>query len=347
MQIKKIELMNFRNHKKREVSFLPGVNFLCGANAKGKTNILEAICFFATTKSFRTSKDATCILDGEQAAKAKILVERPFGNVELCLELDKTQKKSFFVNGEKMHSPSKVLGNFCAVLFSPDEMKIAKGGPEERRNFLDNAISELSGAYYDLLLRFEKVLFQRNLLLKRGASDLEIEVWDEQFAALSEKILRQRQVFVDKIAPLAKANTKFLSGEKETLEVAYESAFKNHSKEDILAILGANRLRDRELGYTSVGPHRDDLILSVEGKDLKTHGSQGQQRTAVLALKLAAYEVFEQTLGEPPVLLLDDVFSELDPKRAKLLFDKVRCGQTIITGTRARAASFSYNKIKL
>lgn len=348
MELKSLALTNFRNHQDLKLSFEPGINFLCGANARGKTNALEAIYYFATTKSFRTSKDNLVVKDNCPTATASAVVERNFGSVNLAMEIDRVNKKSFWVNGEKMHSPSKVLGNFCAVLFSPDEMKIAKGGPEDRRNFLDSAICELSGAYYDLLLRFDKVLVRRNLLLKRNASDAEIEVWDDQFASLAAKIIHQRNVFVKKLTPYAASNMKFLSGGKEELVIKYDSPFKSADpKQEIMDQLGANRLKDRELGYTSIGPHRDDLVLLASGTDLKTHGSQGQQRTAVLALKLAVYEVFKETISESPVLLLDDVFSELDSTRAKLLFEKVKSGQTIITGTRARASSFSYNKIKI
>ena len=320
---------------------------MCGQNAKGKTNIIEAIYYFATTKSFRTSKDFLAICDGETAANVKMNIERSFGNVNLELQLDKTQKK-FLVNGEKMPQMSKALGHFCAVLFSPDELKIIKAGPDERRNFIDSAISELSGSYYDLLLRFEKVLFSRNLLLKRNASDAEIEVYDEQFAALSAKILKQREIFVKKLSPYAKETMEFLSGGKDSLSVRYDSPFfGDNIKDEILDSLGANRMRDRELGYTSIGPHRDDLVVVSNGKDLRHYGSQGQQRSAVLALKLAVFNVIKETLGEEPVLLLDDVFSELDNTRAKLLFEKVKGCQTIITGTRARTSAFCYNKIKL
>lgn len=348
MQIKSLVLNNFRNHKNLALKFQPGINFLCGANARGKTNIVEAIYYFATTKSFRTSKDNIVILDGENCLTSSLEVERSYGNINLQMQIDKTQKKSFFVNGEKMGSPSKVLGNFCAVLFSPDEMKIAKGGPEERRNFIDLSISELSGAYFDLLTKFEKILFSRNLLLKRNASDTEIDVYDEQFAIVASKILKQRQTFIKKLTPFAKENMKFLSNGKDALELKYESPFlSDNLKDEILQALGANRLRDREVGYTTLGPHRDDLAINVSGKDIRTYGSQGQQRTAVLALKLAEFDVLKETLGESPVLLLDDVFSELDNTRSKLLFEKVRGEQTIITGTRAKAATFSYTKIKI
>lgn len=348
MHIKNVELINFRNHSKLSLSFMPGINFLCGANAKGKTNILEAIYYFATTKSFRTSKDLLTVKQGEEEAAATINLAKNFGDIDLKLEISKTHKKVFYVNGEKMHSPSRVLGNFCAVLFSPDEMKIAKGSPEDRREFLDDAIAELSSAYYELLAKYERVLFSRNLLLKRKATDEEIDVYDIQLATLASKIIRQRCTFVSRLAPFASANMKFLSGNKEDLKIKYETAFgSDHSTQAILDALGANRLHDRETGYTTIGPHRDDLSLEANCKDLRSYGSQGQQRTAVLALKLAVYEVLRETSGECPVLLLDDVFSELDSTRAKLLFEKVKNGQTIITGTRARNSSFSYHKIKI
>ena len=348
MRIKSIVLQNFRSHENLSLDFLPGINFLCGANAKGKTNVVEAIYYFATTKSFRTSKDNLAVTDGKQQATATMQVERNFGNLTLQMQIDKVQKKVFYKNGEKMTSPSKILGNFCAVLFSPDEMKIAKGSPEDRRNFIDTAISKLSGSYFDLLAKFDKILFSRNLLLKRGASDAEIDVYDEQFAIIASKILKQRQTFVKKLADFAKENTRFLSSGCDELKIKYDCPFTSDNlKDEILSALGANRLRDREVGYTTLGPHRDDLMLMISGKDIRQYGSQGQQRTAVLALKLAEYDVLKDTIGESPVLLLDDVFSELDASRAKLLFERVRTEQTIITGTRARTANFNYSKIKI
>ena len=227
-------------------------------------------------------------------------------------------------------------------------MRIVKGGPDERRNFIDTAISELSGTYYDLTQKFEKVLFSRNLLLKRNATDSEIDVYDMQFANLASKIIKQRTIFTNKIAPLANENMKFLSSSKDSLFVGYDSPFKNGDiQAQILDALGANRIKDREVGYTTIGPHRDDLVLKVNNKDIRHFGSQGQQRSAVLALKLAEYSVAKETINESPILLLDDVFSELDNSRAKLLFERVKDGQTIITGTRAKQANFSYNKIKI
>ena len=348
MYITQLELVNFRNHSHKIIDFLPGINFLCGQNAKGKTNIIEAIYYFATTKSFRTSKDFLTIKDGCQFSTIKMDVSCNFGTINLQLDLSKQQKKIFYKNYEKYNNISKILGNFFAILFSPDELKIVKGSPEDRREFLDAAICELSSAYYNLLLKYEKVLASRNILLKKHASLNEIEVFDIQLANLASKITHQRKTFVDKIYNYANLNMKYLSSNKENLLVKYESTFFNdYSEENILSLLELNRQRDIELGYTTIGPHRDDIMLMSNEKDLRIFGSQGQQRTAVLALKLAVYEVFKDTTGEPPILLLDDVFSELDSVRAKLLLNKVKDAQTIITGTRAKTSQFSYNKIKL
>lgn len=348
MNIESISLLNFRNHKNLNINFSPKLNFIYGNNAKGKTNILEAIYYFATTKSFRTSKDQLSISTWADTAVVQIVLKKSFGSLDLKMIIDKSHKKTFYLNDEKLNNPSKILGVLHAVLFSPDEMKITKGSPEDRRDFIDNSISELSSTYYTLLLRYEKVLFSKNLLLKKRASLEEIDVFDLQLAELASKIIKQRVAFIDKIAPLANQYMKYLTDEKENLTLKYSSNLETFiAPGAILEKLKNFRFRDLELGYTSIGPHRDDLEIISNDKDLRSFGSQGQQRTAILALKLAVCDVFFQTTGDPPILLLDDVFSELDTKRIQLLFSTTNKYQTIITGTRFRSKLAQFNKIKL
>lgn len=350
MQIKKLSLTNFRNHIEKTIEFKNGINFIYGNNARGKTNIIESIFFFASTKSFQTSKETESINESKESTHVKMTVEKKYGTEELKMSLDKFGKKIFYTNGEKLSKISKMFGSFCAVLFSPDHMKIVKNAPDDRRKFIDTAISQLSGMYFELLNRYEKILNQRNRALKNRSDKTEIEVWNEELANYASKIIFQRQKFVEKFEPYAAESMKYLSNGKEDLKIKYQTEFTGtvqEIKQKMLEQLKKNETKDFELGFTTIGPQKDDLLLIINEKDAKAYASQGQQRTILLALKLAEYSVLENETGETPVLLLDDVFSELDSSRSKLLFEKVKEGQTIITGTKTKQSKFLYNKIKL
>jgi len=340
MKITTIQLNNFRNHKETFVDFNDGINTLVGQNGQGKTNIVEAIVVSSTTKSPRTSKENELILNGQNSTRVSINVARNFGNVKIEYVIDKEQGKIFYINGNEVKKMSEVFGNLVTVYFSPDEIKIVSESPNERREFMDTDISQLSGTYYNLLNRYNKVLFQRNKLLKternRELLLSQLDVWNEQLASLAAPIIKTRKSFIQKLTDPARQALKDLSKQAEDLQIEYVGA-KGTSieelKSEILQALVYNTERDIELGYTSIGPHRDDLKFILNGLDARSFASQGQQRSIVLALKIAEAEIFAQELNENPILVLDDVFSELDTRRQKKLFDVVSKYQTIITGT--------------
>jgi DNA replication and repair protein RecF len=267
-------------------------------------------------------------------------VERNFGDVNLKVTLNSETKKSFFINTNEAKKLSEVFGNLVAVYFSPNDLKIVSGGPNERREFMDTDISQLSGSYYTLIQRYEKVLFQRNRLLKmvhdKAELEAQIEVWDSQLAYLAGLIIKTRKNFVQKITIPANETMKNISKNADELKVSYVGAKGESAKEieeEILKSLKNNLTRDMELGYTSIGPHRDDLKFELNGKDSRVFASQGQQRSIVLALKIAELKVFEAELEEKPVLVLDDVFSELDSTRQKKLYEHFSGTQVLMTGT--------------
>jgi len=340
MRINYVKLHNFRNHSNSVVEFDDGINTISGQNGQGKTNIAESLVVASTTKSPRTSRENDLILAGESSCFVEIEVERRFGKVKIEYCIDKENGKVFKINNNEIHKMSEVFGNLITVYFSPDELKIVSESPNERREFMDTDISQLSGAYYNLLARYNKVLFNRNRLLKternREMLLAQISVWNEQLAALAAPIIRTRKSFIEKLTEPAKRALKDLSKQTEELCIDYVGAKGTTTEElksEILSALEYNLERDIELGYTSIGPHRDDVKFCLNGMDARNFASQGQQRSIVLALKIAEAEIFATEIGENPVLVLDDVFSELDTRRQKKLFEVVSQYQTIVTGT--------------
>ncbi len=340
MKINYVKLHNFRNHKDTFVEFEDGINTITGQNGQGKTNLVEALVIASTTKSPRTSKENDIINSFESSCFVEIEVERKFGKIKIEYFIDKEQGKVFKINNNEVAKMSEVFGNLITVYFSPDELKIVSESPNERREFMDTDISQLSGSYYNLLARYNKVLFQRNRLLKteRNREMLlsQLAVWNEQLASLAAPIIRTRKSFVDKLTDPAKKALKELSKQTEELSIDYVGARGTTTEElkaEILSALEYNLERDIELGYTTIGPHRDDIRFVLNGMDARSFASQGQQRSIVLALKIAEAEIFANEIGENPVMVLDDVFSELDTRRQKKLFDVVSSLQTIVTGT--------------
>ena len=340
MKIKRVELLNYRNYELAGVDFDSGITLISGANGQGKTNLVESVVVAATTKSPKTSSSNELIKDGKNLASVKILVERDFGDIEISYNIPSKGDKEFFINGNKVAKLSEVFGNLVTVYFSPDDLKIVSASPAERRDFMDTDISQLSGSYYNLLQRYNKILMQRNKLLKfernRELLNAQIGVWDQQLAQVASLIIKTRKSFIEKIKEPAKSALKFISSQKDELEIEYVGArgtTAEEIKEELLKSLKYNLERDLELGYTTVGPHRDDVYIGLNGKDARSFASQGQQRSIVLALKFAELEIFDKELHEPPVLVLDDVFSELDTTRQRRLYEKMSTYQTIITGT--------------
>lgn len=339
MFVKWVKLKNFRNYTDASVEFHSGINLISGGNGQGKTNLVESIMLCALSKSPRTSHDEDMKMENTTFTEASVCVERNFGDITLDCRIDECGKK-FFINTNEIKKVSELFGNLVAVYFSPNDLKIVYASPSERRDFMDTDISELSGSYYSLVQRYNKVLFQRNRILKtiHNRQDIldQIDVWNEQLATLAGYIIKTRKNFIEKLKTPAKQIMKYISKETEELNISYVGAngeTADEIKKEILKSLEFNIDRDMELGYTSIGPHRDDVKFELDGRDARIFASQGQQRSIVLALKIAELTVFKEELGENPVLILDDVFSELDTARQKKLYDMFDGYQVIMTGT--------------
>lgn len=340
MKIKSVKLVSFRNYDYQIVDFPMQITLVSGTNGQGKTNLVESVVVAATTKSPRTSNMSELVKDGAAETLVEILLERKFGQMNLSFTINAKGEKKFFINSNPVSKMSDVFGNLVVVYFSPDDLKIVSASPDKRRDFMDTDISELSGSYYNLIQRYNKVLLQRNKLLKterdRALLLAQIGVWDEQLAQIASLIVKTRKSFIEKLKVPAKEALKYISSSKDDLEIEYvgvKGTSAEEIKEELLKSLKFNLERDIELGYTSVGPHRDDIYFGLNGKDARNFASQGQQRSIVLALKFAELEIFEKELGEEPILVLDDVFSELDTTRQRRLYEKMSKYQTIITGT--------------
>lgn len=347
MIIEEIKLLNFRNYEALQLQLHPLLNIFVGENAQGKTNIIEAIYMCALGKSFRNSKDSEIIKFNKQQAYIKINLQKINRKTDIEIKLDKEQRKKIKINGLHLEKSGELLSNLNVVTFTPDDLKIIKGSPIERRKFIDNEISQIMPRYYYNLLQYNRILMQRNKLIKnhRGKA-VDLEVWNEQLVNIGTWIISQRIKFIKRISILARLIHRKITDEAESLEILYSCSFTLNGKEE-----GANikdifhkRLIERadeekRRGTTLVGPHRDDLLIKVNGMDVKNYGSQGQQRTSVLSLKLAELELIKGEVGEYPVLLLDDVMSELDVKRQYYLLNNLKNIQTFITTTQIEQLS--------
>lgn len=349
MVIKSLELENFRNYETLLINFDSGTNILYGDNAQGKTNILEAIFFAIIGKSFKTSKDKEVILWEQERGLIKGEFERKYRDVTIEIVFDSKLKKQVSVDGILLKRIGELLGHANAVFFSPDELKLIKESPEERRRFMNIDISQTNKRYFYLLGRYDKILANRNKLLKTS-KDLQtlkqtIDIWDRALCEVSEKIAFERAKFIEELAPLAEKAHAYISGGNEKLEVSY-SGYKEDYQKFMLSSLQKNLNKDFKLGYTSLGVHRDDIDIYLNGVEVKSFGSQGQQRTVALSLKLAELEIIKNRIGEYPILLLDDVFSELDESRRKKLLKFTSKTQTIITCTEFNEADAKIFNIK-
>ena len=355
MIIKDIKLINFRNYENENVVFNNKTNIVVGKNAQGKTNLIEPIYLVSTFKSFRNSKLVDCINEEAKEAIIEMTVESEiYGERKIKFVIHKDGENEFFVNGNKISTKKEMLGYVYAVVFSPDELRLIKGGPEERREFLDVDISQVSRPYHSLIERYSEILANRNKLLKSAQYvknlNSQLDVWDMQLSVVGSQITLSRKNFIEKINKKIKDVMSFISKGKETLEIKY-MGIKGSSREEMTEHfsyqLMENRERDIELGYTSVGPHRDELKFFINKKEVKPFASQGQQRSVVLALKLAELETIKEE-KECPILLLDDVFSELDNSRQELLLKYLENQQIFITSTFSKSKNLNdYIKIRV
>jgi len=339
MVIRSLKLIDYRNYTHQEVSFSAGINVITGENAQGKTNLVEAVVLSCIGRSPRTPRDKELIRWNAPHAYVCCTGERKYGKVKVETFLTHTENKRISINGLPIRKLGELMGNLNAVYFTPDELKIVKSGPGERRRFLDIDISQLSKTYFYELSRYNRILSQRNKLLKTGHATVDtLSIWDVQLASVGARIIRQRKEYVKRLARLGCEAHAYLTDGKERLAIAYEGLRGDTEQEIEQAFLSAleqSRERDLRLQYTTQGLHKDDLALTIDGVDIRSFGSQGQQRTAALAMKLAELEIFHEILDEYPVLILDDVLSELDPVRQAKLLDHAHGVQTLITCTTA------------
>ena len=344
MYIKKIKVKNFRNYKNQELELDKNINIIYGDNAQGKTNILEAIFLSAFGKSFRTSKDKELINKNEEFSNIEINYEKK--DREGKININISDKKVILVNDIKINKLSELLGNVNIVIFTPDDMSILKDGPSKRRKFLNMMIGQLRSNYLYNLNMYDKTLEQRNNYLKQNASNIDmLEIWDEKLAEYGSKVYEYRAEFINKIKEKIGDIHKEISPSEE-IKIHYISDCEN--KEKYLNKLISNRNIDLKKGYTSVGIHRDDFKVFINGEEVNIYGSQGQNRTAILSLKMTELNIIYEDIGEAPILLLDDFMSELDEKRISNFLKNIKDIQVIITCTKKlqmKNATF-YNVVK-
>ena len=336
MYIKNIALINYRNYDSLEVNLGRNVNVFIGNNAQGKTNIVEAIYYCAFAKSHRTNRDKELIKWGNNKAYISIGVGRERLDKKIDITLLKDGKKGIKINSIKINKIAELVGAFNVVMFSPEDLKIVKESPGIRRKFLDMELCQLSKTYYHNLVQYNKVLLERNTILKKGNIDYSIlDIYDEQLANYADYIIKHRIDYLESLKKYGKKIHEDISQGKEEINFRYVSNLKDYDniKEDLLHLFKVNQQKDVDKRTTTIGPHRDDFTISINGVDAKSYGSQGQQRTAVLTMKFASLSIIKELTGEYPVLLLDDVLSELDFNRKKFILSSIRDIQTIITCT--------------
>lgn len=334
MIIKSLELDHFRNYDSLSMTFDSGTNILYGDNAQGKTNILEAIYLSATTKSHKGSKDRDIVQFGAEEAHIRTYIEKDGLEHRVDMHLRKSKSKGIAINGQKIKKAADLLGLLNVVFFSPEDLSIIKNGPAERRRFVDMELCQLDSFYLYNLNNYNKIVNQRNKLLKElyfnpGLKDT-LSIWDSQLVSYGSKIIERRLAFVEQLNDIIYDIHRKLSGDKEELRIYYEP---DVTLADYERSLSEGQERDIRLKQTSTGPHRDDFCFRVKDIDIRKFGSQGQQRTAALSLKLSEIELVKKLTKDTPVLLLDDVLSELDSSRQNYLLNSIGDIQTIITCT--------------
>lgn len=336
MIIESVDLQNYRNYEFLNMTFDNKINIIYGDNAQGKTNILESLYVCATSKSHRGSKDKDIIRFGNDEAHIKVMVKKHGMNYRLDMHLKKNKTKGIAVNGIPIRRAVELFGIINIIIFSPEDMNIIKNGPSERRRFMDMELSQLDKIYLSNLVNYNKVVIQRNKLLKQlqfsgdsGLVDM-LDVWDMQLVRYGSEIIKRRMDFIDNINSIIRPVHSKLSGNKEILNLRYiPCTTTDNFKDEVIR----SRERDIKFKMTNVGPHKDDVAFFINDKDVRKYGSQGQQRTCALSLKLAEIELVKKVINDTPVLLLDDVLSELDANRQNFLLDSIGDIQTIITCT--------------
>ena len=361
MYLKTLHLRQFRNYQDTKVELSAPKTILVGNNAQGKSNLLEAVELLATLRSHRASRDRDLVLDGAAEGKITATLERQTGSVDLALTLRRNGRRTVTLNHQSLRRQMEFLGTLNAVQFSSLDLDLVRGGPDQRRNWLDTLLIQLEPFYAHILQQYNKILRQRNALLKRARelgsdkdfnqlpANSELALWDAQLVTAGTRVTRRRARALQRLAPLAEFWHGAISGSKEILEIKYApNVTLEQDDPESVKLAFFNKIQQRASleqhhGTTLVGPHRDEVEFLINQTPARLYGSQGQQRTLVLALKLAEIKLIEEVVGEPPLLLLDDVLAELDPNRQNQLLDAIQERfQTLITTTHLSAFDRSW-----
>ena len=333
MWIKKIKIYNFRNYKNEEINLEKNINIFYGKNAQGKTNIIEAIYLCGLGKSFRTNKDKEMIKLNENNSFVEVEYEKSDRDGKIKIELE--NKKNIYLNNIKLKKLSELLGNLNVVIFTPDDINILKGGPENRRRFLNIMISQLRPNYLNVLNLYKKTIEERNnylrLIKEENKSEELLDIWDEKLAEYAEKIVNYRKEFINKISNKIVEIHKNITNNNEEIKIEYLTDCEK--KENYLNLLKQRRKLDVIKGFTTKGIHRDDFVIYINDNQVNVYGSQGQNRTVMLSLKLSELQIIYDEIGEYPILLLDDFMSELDKERRKNFLENIKNNQVVITCT--------------
>lgn len=350
MYLTHLYLKQFRNYGEQQIDFVAPKTILVGDNAQGKSNLLEAVELLATLKSHRTSRDRDLVQQGEPWGQITASVRRDLGTAKLSLVLRQAGRRTAILNGEKLRRQLDFLGALNAVQFSSLDLDLVRGGPGERRTWLDTLLIQLEPIYAHILGQYNQALKQRNALIKRRYGDgqssdtladpTEMALWDAQLATLGTRVIRRRARAIDRLAPIAQQWHQAISGQQEELQVRYQPNVAIHEDDPVviqghfLEKISQRAVAEQHQRTSLVGPHRDDIEFAINDTPSRQYGSQGQQRTLVLALKLAELHLIDEVVGEPPLLLLDDVLAELDLNRQNQLLEAIQDRfQTIITTT--------------
>ena len=330
MKVVRLNLKKFRNIEEITIEPCDGMNVICGENAQGKTNLIEAIWLFTGAKSFRGSKDSMFVKNGEEQALLKM--DFYSEGIEKEAEIRIREKRNALLNGNKLKSASMLAGNFNAIVFSPNDLRLVSDGPSVRRRFIDVAIGQLNPYYIEILRNYTRAVTQRNQLIKEYRYDatvgIMLDVFEDEIAENGKKLILYRKKYIDKLNNYLPNVYRGISCGKEELETRYLCKTDENELRDALF---DSRKEDMFSSVTSVGPHRDDIEFKINGFDARNYGSQGQKRSVALSLKLAEAEVIKENVGECPIFLLDDIMSELDPNRQNFILNHIEGMQTFLT----------------
>lgn len=335
MYIREIRLHNFRNYVDERISFSDKVNIILGNNGQGKTNLLEGIYLDAFGRSFKKVKDRDLIRFGEEFCRVEITGEDRYGEEEKTeIVIDRSGKKGIKVKGVKIRKTSEMMDRMFITVFSPEDLKIVKDEPERRRRFMDRELCQIRKGYMSNLNDYRRALKQKNAALKEESfPESLLDIWDRELALYGSRIIKKRKEYIERINVISGEIHRDISGGKENLTISYEPSIDCTDEEEYYDEICSCRADDMRNRSTGKGPHRDDIRIEADGIDMRKFGSQGQQRTAALSLKLSEIKITEEEKGEKPVLLLDDVLSELDTDRQNFLLQKLGDNQMFITDT--------------